>query len=234
MVSVVDALWRRLGERLLRAVGGALSLVVALLLVLSAQASFAQTSVSNLASIQPPIGVTNVNSLPGCNTTTGLCTSTDTDSVSATTPTVAKLFTPSVIFTGQTTTLVLTFSNTHSFVGATLSATFSDVYPVGIVNAASPNISNSCGGVATANPGSNSVTLDIGAVIPAGGSCSVSVVVSALASGSYTNTVSPGALTTSVGVSAATATATLSASTIIDLAITKFQSTAREPLHKSA
>jgi uncharacterized repeat protein (TIGR01451 family) len=115
-------------------------------------------------------------------------------------PSVGKYFSPTTGLAGVTTTLVLTLTNANSSTAATLTATFTDTYPASMVNYSTPAAATSCAGGAgaAAAAGGNTVTLATGAVIPAGGTCSISVVVTAPSVGVYTNTVSVGALTVTV------------------------------------
>jgi hypothetical protein len=80
-----------------------------------------------------------------------------------------------------------------------------------VVIAATPNISTTCGGVGApvAVAGGSTVTLPAGRAIPANGSCTVTVEVTAAVGGSYINTLTAGALMTSNGSNAAPAVATL-------------------------
>ncbi len=112
---------------------------------------------------------------------------------------IIKDFTPDGIGAGQTSTLKLTFSNARN-VPATLLAAFTDIYPTDLVNAATPNPQTNCAsGTAAATAGQGTVTLSAGAIIPAGGSCTLTVVVTSSVLGMYTNTIPIGSLSTSVG-----------------------------------
>jgi uncharacterized repeat protein (TIGR01451 family) len=115
-------------------------------------------------------------------------------------PAVAKSFNPSSGLAGQTTTVLFTFVNPNAISAATLTSPFVDTYPVGMVNAAAPAVATSCGGVgaAVAVAGANNVSLGAGRIIPAAGSCTLSVVVVVNSVGNYTNTVPTSALTVSV------------------------------------
>lgn len=115
-------------------------------------------------------------------------------------PSVGKYFLPTNGQAGTTTTLVLTLTNANTSTAAVLTATFADTYPAGMTNAATPSPATSCvgGAGAAASAGGTTVTLATGATIPAGGSCTVTVVVTAPSVGAYTNTVAPGALTVTV------------------------------------
>ena len=118
-------------------------------------------------------------------------------------PTLAKAFSPVVINAGGGSTLTITLSNTNA-TAATLSSPLVDTLPSGVVVASTPT--NSCGGVITST--SSSVTLT-GGSIPANGSCTVTIPVSAANGGGYLNTLAAGALQTSQGNNAAAAVATL-------------------------
>jgi len=121
-------------------------------------------------------------------------------------PTVAKAFSPSTVATSTPTALTITLTNATA-AAATLTADLVDAFPDGLVSAA--NASTTCtGGPGLAQTGT-SVTLRAGAVIPAAGSCAISVQVAALAVGDLTNTIPAGGLVTDAGSHAEAATATL-------------------------
>ncbi|WP_341865798.1 hypothetical protein, partial [Thermus tenuipuniceus] len=124
-------------------------------------------------------------------------------------PTLSKAFTPASMPPGGTSTLTLTLSNPNP-TSATLTAHLVDALPSGLVVANPSGASTTClGGTLTANPGSGTIILSQGAQIPAHGSCTVTVNVTANAPGSYTNTLSAGALQTDAGANQEDATATL-------------------------
>jgi len=120
-------------------------------------------------------------------------------------PTVVKAFTPATIAAGGVSTLTITLSNANA-AAATLTAPLIDTLPTGVV--VSGNASNTCGGTVTALTGSGSATLTGGA-IPANGSCTVTVDVTAADGGTYTNSIGVGALETSNGSNSSPAVATL-------------------------
>jgi uncharacterized repeat protein (TIGR01451 family) len=115
-------------------------------------------------------------------------------------PTISKAFSPSTIFTGAASTLTITLTNTNALSAINLSTpAFTDIFPTspGQMMLASPLsasttcsgaiLSNSAGGTLVAgNPG---IRLD-GGSIPAGGSCTVTVSVTASVAGVYNNTTS--------------------------------------------
>jgi uncharacterized repeat protein (TIGR01451 family) len=103
-------------------------------------------------------------------------------------PVIAKAFTPSSIPVGGTSTLSVTITNPNSNVGLT-GVAFTDTLPSGLVVSNPNGLTNTCGGLATATPGSGSVSLTGGA-IAAGGSCTVTVHVTGTTAGVFTNTTS--------------------------------------------
>ena len=122
-------------------------------------------------------------------------------------PTLGKAFSPATIAAGGVSTLTITLSNADA-AAASLTAPFIDTLPSGVVIAATPNAGTTCGGILTANTGTSTVTLT-GGSIPAHGSCTVKVDVTAPSGGSYLNSLDIGVLQTSNGSNAAPAVATL-------------------------
>lgn len=128
-------------------------------------------------------------------------------------PTVAKQFFPPIIRPLQTSTLTITLSNANTVAVANLTANFVDMLPPGMTVAPTPLASTTCtNGMAVAVAGSNKVTLEPSGippiVIPANGSCMITVNVTASAPGNYNNVIPAGTLMTSVG-SNALATSTI-------------------------
>lgn len=111
-------------------------------------------------------------------------------------PTVSKAFLPATIGKGQTSTLTVTLNNSNA--AAITGVAFTDSYPADLINAATTNLTNSCGGTATATAGGSSLSLS-GGTIPVGGSCTVSVDVTSnvVNLGGYSNTIPIGGVTTS-------------------------------------
>jgi hypothetical protein len=91
-----------------------------------------------------------------------------------------------------------------------LAAPLIDNLPPGVVVAATPNASTTCGGAVTAVAGAGTVSLALG-IIPGGapGMCTITVNVTAAAAGNYLNTLPAGALLTTNGPNSAPAGATL-------------------------
>jgi hypothetical protein len=124
-------------------------------------------------------------------------------------PTVTKIFAPAMIASGASSTLTITLANAEAN-PATLSAPLTDAFPPGLVVAAVPNASTTCGGNVAAAEGADSVVLDsAGSAIPGAGTCTISVDVTAAAGGTYLNDIPGGALQTSAGNNAAPADAAL-------------------------
>lgn len=125
-------------------------------------------------------------------------------------PTVAKAFSPSSNGPGGISTLTITLTNNNA-TAATLSAALVDTLPAGVVLAASPNASTTCGGGVIATAGGSSVTLSAGNAIPGGapGTCTVIANVTSATAATYTNTIGVGALTTNNGNNVASAVGTL-------------------------
>lgn len=118
---------------------------------------------------------------------------------------VSKAFVPAIVNPNGNTTLSITLANLTGT--AMTGAAFTDTYPAGILNSATPALTNSCGGTATAAPGSNSISLS-GGTLPANGSCVLTVSVTGTATA--TNTIPSGGLTVDGGASnAVAASATL-------------------------
>lgn len=104
-------------------------------------------------------------------------------------PTIAKSFAPSTIATGATASLTFTLNN--SFPTPLTGVAFTDSFPTGLVVAATPALSTSCGGtVSGASAGSTSITLTNG-TLASSASCTITVSVTAGTQGNYANTTGP-------------------------------------------
>ncbi len=126
-------------------------------------------------------------------------------------PSVSKAFAPAQILADETSTLTITLSNVSQPTDpAVLTAALVDTFPAGLVVADPPNAATTCtGGTVTAMPDDTSVTLPAGASIPAAGTCTVTVDVTAAADGDYVNTIPADGLQTDLGNNAGPANATL-------------------------
>ena len=128
------------------------------------------------------------------NSTNGGSSAEGSATLSVGQPGISKAFSPATITNGQTSTLTITLSNPSSI--AMTAAAFTDNYPPGTIsNVGSP--STTCaGGTVTGTIGGDFVGLT-GGTIPANGTCTVRVLVSAVSA--VLNTIPAGALTVSGG-----------------------------------
>jgi uncharacterized repeat protein (TIGR01451 family) len=127
--------------------------------------------------------------------------------------TIAKTFAPNPIAVNGVSTLTFTLTNTNA--APLTGATFTDALPSGVQVAAVPSASTTCTGGPTWAPAAAATTLTFGSpaggTIPASGSCTVSVNVTATTAGPHTNTsgflstTESGTNTTSVGTAPLTA-----------------------------
>ena len=120
------------------------------------------------------------------NASPGSASNTATLSAYLLAPSVSKTFAQSAFQAGGANRLTITLGNPNTT--AITGVTFTDSYPANLLNAAVPNLVSSCGGTATATPESDTLSLT-GGVIPASGSCSLSIDLTAEVTGSYSNTI---------------------------------------------
>jgi uncharacterized repeat protein (TIGR01451 family) len=164
----------------------------------------AQINQSCQAATGPCVPLTDIDSTPANKSGSSWLPTEDDEATAGllvtALPSVAKSFSPATGLAGQTTTLILTFTNPNSSSAATITSAFTDAYPTGLFNAATPNATTTCAGTGaiTAVAGAASISLGAGRIIPAAGSCQLSVVLVANSLGNYTNTVSPNAITTTI------------------------------------
>lgn len=118
-------------------------------------------------------------------------------------PTVAKTFAPSAVSVNGVSVLKITVTNANA--GTALAGVaFTDTYPAGLVNTATPAgaiTGAGCSGTVTAAANGSSLALSAG-VVPAGGSCDITVNVTSAAAATYNNTSGP-VSTTNAGTGAA-------------------------------
>ncbi|UZR29791.1 IPTL-CTERM sorting domain-containing protein [Methylococcus mesophilus] len=124
--------------------------------------------------------------------------------------TLSKAFSPATINAGGVSTLTITLGNANGSV-ANLTASLTDTLTGGVVVAPAPNASTTCpgSGAVAASAGGTTVTLPASRSIPANGTCTVTVDVTAPAGASYVNTLAIGALATDNGSNTVPANATL-------------------------
>jgi len=153
--------------------------------------------------------VTFVNSLPvgAVQGTTGSDSIQNTNSVASNVAVVdavvlGKAFNPTSVAQGQTSVLTLTLAN--RFLSTLGVNSLTDNLPAGLVLAANPAATNTCGGTLQAAPGDNKLVLT-GASVAArpnaavDSSCTVTARVTGSALGTYTNTITPAQLVTATG-----------------------------------
>jgi LPXTG-site transpeptidase (sortase) family protein len=170
-------------------------------------------TITNVVSVT----ATTNDTVPGNNSD-----SEDTDVVAILPPSISKSFASNPITAGAVSTLQFTVTNSNSSTDL-IGVAFTDTFPTSpdaMVVAATPNATNNCGGVFTANPGAVAVFFS-GGTVTAGSSCTLSVDITAPSGGTYVNT-SGNVVSTNGGVgNAATDTLQVSAPIIIDPAVTK-------------
>ena len=160
---------------------------------------------------------TNTIAAGALTTNVGSNPNVATDSVDVTAvPIITKSFSPASIASGGKSTLTITLTNPGPV--AMTNATFIDVFPTSpgamTVAAVPPPRVNNCGGQLRDSNDNSLGTGDVGirvnnGTIPANGSCTITLGVTASVAGVYTNTIAVGALSTSAGSNTVAANATL-------------------------
>jgi uncharacterized repeat protein (TIGR01451 family) len=165
-------------------------------LTTTAPTGIALTGATIATSSQCQFSVTVTGASAGNYTnTTGAVTSTNggtgntgtANLTVASPPTITKAFGAASIALNGTTSLTFTVSNPNSNVTLTGLA-FTDTFPAGLAVAPTSNLSNTCGGTATAVPGAGSVSLASG-TLAASASCTVSLNVQSTTGGVKNNSV---------------------------------------------
>jgi uncharacterized repeat protein (TIGR01451 family) len=163
------------------------------------------TIVVNVTGTQSGTVTNTTGAVSSTNGGTGATSNTATLIV-ASPATVTKTFAPTKIPLNGTTLLTINITNPNSNVSLT-GLSFTDSLPAGLIVASTPNLSNTCGGTATATAGSGAVSLS-GGTVAASASCAVSVNVQGTTAGDKLNSVTVSS--TEGGTStAATATVTV-------------------------
>ena len=138
----------------------------------------------------------------------------------------SKAFLPAAILQGQTSTLTITLTNSAAAAATVTSFTdaLTTLGPSPQFTVAGPPALpavTTCGGVVNAAPGATTITLGAGNVIPAGGSCTITVPIlasSTASTGARTNTIAQGALVTSQGRTQTTITGGLTVNPVLTVA----------------
>ncbi len=123
-------------------------------------------------------------------------------------PTVTEDFSPASVGENVAATLTITFTNTNAF--ALTQSDFTETAPAGLAVQTSPAPTTTCSGASgTLTSSANAVTM-AGAIIPANGTCTMTVSVKSTAAGTYTNSITANALSTGpAGSSSGSASASL-------------------------
>ncbi|HUX72615.1 MAG TPA: S8 family serine peptidase [Steroidobacteraceae bacterium] len=123
-------------------------------------------------------------------------------------PTVGETFAPASVGENVKSTLSVTFTNSNPF--ALTQAAFSLTLPANLTISSSPQTTTSCGGAQIAATYTTTSATFANAVIPANGSCGLTIPVQSATGGTYMSTIGANALTTGpAGANSATASATL-------------------------
>ena len=183
--------------------------------------------------VKAPTGGTYTNTVPvgALSTSGGANTAAAAASLQIASPQVSKSFAATAVAANTATAMTITLTNVTG--AAITGLAFTDTYPASLVNSTTTVTNTGCGGVATAsviatNPGT--LTLSAG-TLAAGASCTLSVNVQSALSGSYTNTIAAGAVSSSIGSNAVGASATLN---VARPDISKAFSAATVPLNGTA
>jgi serine protease len=133
-------------------------------------------------------------------------------------PTITEAFVPATVGPSVASTLTITLSNSNAF--ALTQSDLIDTLPSSLT--ATGNGATTCTGATVSLVASGTSVALTGAVIPAKGTCTVTVPVSSTTAGSYTSNIAANALTTGpAGGNTATATATLSVTAPVAPTITE-------------
>ncbi len=124
-------------------------------------------------------GVSSNEALPGSSSNTATLTV-----IAA--PVISKTFVPNKFLPDGTTTVSFSITNPNSFAALT-GVAFTDALPPGLVVASPSGLTSTCGGTATASPGSSAISLS-GGSIASSGACTVTATVTA-PEGVYNNSV---------------------------------------------
>ncbi len=102
-------------------------------------------------------------------------------------PLITISFIPSSVLTNQPSQLAFNLRNPNSTGGALTGIGFTNTLPSNLLVASAANLTNSCGGSATATSGSGAITLTGGTLTP-NASCTINVNVSSAVPGQYVDT----------------------------------------------
>ena len=183
--------------------------------------------------VSAPTGGTYINTIAvgALSSSGGSNTAGTSASLQIATPQVSKSFAANTVAANTATAMTITLTNVTS--AAINALAFTDTYPSNLVNSNTTVTNTGCGGTATAsaiatNPGT--LTLSAG-TLAAGASCTLTVNVQSALTGTYTNTLPVGSVSSSIGSNATAASATLN---VNSPSITKAFSAATTPLNGTA
>lgn len=147
-------------------------------------------------------------------------------------PTVTKAFSPNLVGLGASSVMTITLKNPNTTTAIT-GAALTDTYPANLVN--NGGLVNNCGGTTTAGAGNPGTLTLSGGSIPAGGSCTISIMVTSATAGNYTNTLGIGSVTTTnAGSNTAVATANLSVFAAPSITLLKTVAVYSDPVNNQA
>jgi serine protease len=150
------------------------------------------------------VGSTSATSAAPATAGSNSCASAVTFSPAA--PTLTEAFLPATTGTNVASTLTITLNNSNAF--ALTQSALADSLPASLSVAGAG--ATTCGGAAASLVASGTSITLTGAVIPASGSCTITVSVASGTAGTYTNTIAAGALTSAQSAgSAASASGSL-------------------------
>jgi uncharacterized repeat protein (TIGR01451 family) len=132
----------------------------------------------------------------------------------------SKAFSPSTVLEGGSTTLTITLNNASAS-PANITAFTDNLNTLGAGFTNAGGATTTCGGAITATAGTTPITLGAGNVIPAGGNCKITAPINVAANavtGTRTNTISTGAVTTDQGNNQAAITGTLAVTAVLTAA----------------
>jgi uncharacterized repeat protein (TIGR01451 family) len=183
--------------------------------------------------VKAPTGGTYFNVIPpgGLSTSGGSNAIAASAALQIASPQVTKSFLPTTVAVNANSLMTISLTNVTG--AAITGLAFVDTYPTGLVNTNTTVTNTGCGGTATAsatatNPGTLTLT---GGTLAAGASCTLTVNVRSATSGSYTNTIPAGAVSSSIGTNAAPTSDTLN---VAQPSIVKLFNVATIPLNGSA
>jgi serine protease len=129
-------------------------------------------------------------------------------SVNPSTPTVSAAFVPASVAVSVAATLTITLTNSNPF--ALTQSSFTNTLPASLTVMSSDAAATTCTGAGLSLTNTTSSVNLAGAIIPASGSCTITLPVSSTTVGSYTDSITANALSTQpAGSNSAAVTATL-------------------------